>query len=64
MYEILPHNCPFCDSDDIFIIYSEDYVNVICNQCKAEGPRKPLDDVDEAIEAWNLRRPYLGGKSK
>ena len=59
VYEVMPNYCPFCNSDDIFILYAEDYVNVVCNSCKAEGPRKDLTDVEEAIEAWNLRRPYL-----
>lgn len=56
MFNVMPKNCPFCNSDDIFILYSEDYVNVACNHCMAEGPRKDLKDSEEAIAAWNDRK--------
>ena len=53
--------CPFCGSDDLST--KSDYNNlfgwVLCNDCKAKGPKTSLHGLDDGDPSWNNRKYLL-----
>ena len=46
-------NCPFCGSDEIFLVKGDSMAWVICLKCGADGPTAL--STPGAIRKWNER---------
>lgn len=46
-------NCPFCGSDEVYVIDGKTLSRTLCNKCGAEGPQ--AFTRKGAIYKWNIR---------